>query len=105
MLGIYLSGTGNTKHCVEKLAQLLDTRSQIMPIEDERTIKMVSEDSFLVLGYPTQFSNMPIMVRDCIISNASVWKGKKVLCLSTMGAFSGDGTGCAARLLKNMEQM
>ena len=24
MIGIYLSGTGNTKHCVEKLLYLLD---------------------------------------------------------------------------------
>ena len=24
MIGVYLSGTGNTKHCVEKLVKLLD---------------------------------------------------------------------------------
>ncbi len=29
-----------------------------------------------------------------------IWKGKKVFCLATMGAFSGDGAGCSARLLK-----
>ena len=40
------------------------------------------------------------MVRDFIKKNAGIWRHKKVLCISTMGAFSGDGAGCTARLLK-----
>ena len=40
------------------------------------------------------------MVRDFIKRNASLWKGKKVFCVNTMGLFSGDGTGCTARILK-----
>lgn len=40
------------------------------------------------------------MVRDFIDKNAALWKGKKVFCIATMGAFSGDGAGCSARLLK-----
>ena len=30
----------------------------------------------------------------------SLWKGKKLFFVNTMGLFSGDGTGCTARLLK-----
>lgn len=40
------------------------------------------------------------MVRDFLRSNGALWKGKRVLCMATMGAFSGDGAGCTARLLK-----
>lgn len=40
------------------------------------------------------------MVRDFIRKNRCLWNGKSVFCLNTMGLFSGDGTGCAARLLK-----
>lgn len=40
------------------------------------------------------------MVRDFIIKHSKLWKGKQVFCLVTMGAFSGDGAGCTARLLK-----
>ena len=40
------------------------------------------------------------MVRDFIQENKEIWQGKKVFCMTTMGLFSGDGTGCAARLLK-----
>lgn len=28
MIGIYLSGTGNTKHCIEKLTKLLDSSAK-----------------------------------------------------------------------------
>lgn len=31
MIGIYLSGTGNTKHCVEKLLYLLDDTAKSVP--------------------------------------------------------------------------
>ena len=40
------------------------------------------------------------MVRDFIKKNADIWKNKKILCIATMGAFSGDGAGCTTRMLK-----
>lgn len=100
MLGVYLSGTGNTKHCIEKLVKLLDESAKILPLESENVIDEIKNNDRIVLGYPTQFSNAPYMVREFIISNADVWQGKQILCVATMGAFSGDGAGCTARLLK-----
>lgn len=100
MIGIYLSGTGNTKHCIEKLTKLIDSSAKAIPLESDTVTKEIQENNMLILGYPTQFSNAPFMVRDFINKNSNLWKGKKVLCVSTMGAFSGDGAGCAARLLK-----
>ena len=43
MLGIYLSGTGNTKHCMEKLVSLLDASAEIIPIVQEDAAKKVAE--------------------------------------------------------------
>lgn len=100
MVGIYLSGTGNTKYCVEKLVQALDETSQVIPMEDDRAIELVKSNQFIVIGYPIQFSNAPVMVRDFIKLHANVWMRKQVLCVVTMGAFSGDGAGCTARILK-----
>lgn len=99
MLGIYLSGTGNTKHCIEKLTFLLDENAVVLPLESEKVIDAIKRSEMIILGYPTQFSNAPIMVRNFIKSN-DIWNNKKVLCVATMGAFSGDGAGCTARLLK-----
>lgn len=100
MIGIYLSGTGNTKHCIEKLTGLLDYTAKILPLESEGVVEEIRNASVIILGYPTQYSNAPYMVRDFINKNSSLWKGKKVLCVATMGAFSGDGAGCTARLMK-----
>lgn len=100
MMGIYLSGTGNTKHCVEKLVNLLDAAAECIPLEAPHVTETLEMQSTIILGYPTQFSNAPFMVRDFIRKNRCLWNGKSVFCLNTMGLFSGDGTGCAARLLK-----
>lgn len=100
MVGIYLSGTGNTRHCAERLVHLLNAGATTIPIEHDRAVAAVSENELIVLAYPIQFSNAPVMVRDFIKSHASLWRGKQVLCMATMGAFSGDGAGCTARLLR-----
>lgn len=100
MVGIYLSGTGNTKHCIEKLLHLLDETAQAIPIEREEAVEGVLQHDFIILAYPVQFSNSPVIVRDFIKNHSDIWKSKKILCVATMGLFSGDGAGCSARLLK-----
>jgi len=100
MVGIYLSGTGNTKRCVERLVHCLDERAQVIPIEDIRAPQAVKENQTVILAYPVQFSNAPVMVRCFIRDLAGHWQGKRVLCMATQGAFSGDGAGCTARILK-----
>lgn len=100
MIGIYFSGTGNTKHCVELLVGLLDPSAKAVPLESAETTKAILENDMVVIGYPVQFSNAPYIVRDFIKKNRSLWKDKKVFCIATMGAFSGDGAGCSARILK-----
>lgn len=100
MIGIYLSGTGNSKHCVEKFVQLLDENGRTFPIENPQVIEEIKKETDIVVGYPTQFSNAPLMVRDFIRNNEALWRGKRIFCINTMGAFSGDGTGCTARLFK-----
>ncbi len=100
MVGIYLSGTGNTKHCLEKLLPIVDSSAELVPIENNAATEKIRSNDVIYLAYPTQFSNVPFMVKDFIKKNKELWQGKKVFCMTTMGLFSGDGTGCAARLLK-----
>ena len=100
MIGIYLSGTGNTKHCLEKLLSIVDSTAELIPIENKEAIEKIKKNDTIYLAYPTQFSNVPFMVKEFIQKNSEVWRGKKVFCMTTMGLFSGDGTECAARLLK-----
>lgn len=77
MIGIYLSGTGNTQHCVEKLVSLIDDTAKCVPIEYPQIIYRLEKQDTIILGYPTQFSNAPFMVRDFITRNGPIWQGKK----------------------------
>lgn len=66
MIGIYLSGIGNTKHCIERLVKLLDQSAKTIPLENRNIISEIKNNDTIILGYPTQFSNAPVMVRDFI---------------------------------------
>lgn len=101
MIGIYFSGTGNTKFCVDKFVAEYDNRKNIFPIEDEDTLDKIKNNHEIVIGYPVQYSNIPKILRDYITSNQYIWKGKKIFIIATMGLFSGDGAGISARLLNS----
>ncbi len=83
-----------------KIGENADENAPVVALEDRGAVPTVAAYDNIILGYPVQFSNAPKMVRDLITENAALWNGKNVLCLVTMGAFSGDGAGCTARLLK-----
>ena len=44
MIGIYLSGTGNTKYCVTKLVKLIDASADVVPLEDEFIIDKIKQE-------------------------------------------------------------
>ena len=100
MIGIYFSGTGNTKYCLEKFVALYDRNIEITPLEDEGTIEKVAHHKDIIFAYPIYYSNLPKIVRDFICENSDAWKGKHIFIIATMGLFSGDGAGVSARLFK-----
>lgn len=100
MLGLYFSGTGNTRFCVEYMLSKIDKTANAYPIEDSEVRARIAEQEEIVFGYPVYYSNIPKIVRDFIENNKNVWKGKKIYLVATMGLFSGDGTGVAARVLR-----
>lgn len=101
MTGIYFSGTGNTKFCVDKFLKEYGCSKNSFSIEDSEALERIKNDDEIVMGYPVQYSNIPKMLRDYIVNNRYVWKGKNIFIIATMGLFSGDGAGILARLLKN----
>lgn len=98
MTGIFFSGTGNTRYCVKRFLEKCGGNAY--SIEDKAAVSALAEDNDIVLGYPVYYSNMPKIVRDFIEQNA--WGGKNVFIIATMGAFSGDGAGVSARILKKL---
>ena len=100
MTGIYFSGTGNTKYCTERFLESLGADGGAFPIEDAAAVKAIAEDNEIVFAYPVYYSNIPKIVRDFIVNNKTLWQGKRVFMIATMGLFSGDGAGISARLFK-----
>jgi len=99
MNAVYLSGSGNTKHIVTLLLNELGNTGISAPVESADA-EGALEGEEIIIAYPTMFSNIPYLIRDFINSHKDAWKGKKIFLITTMGLFAGDGTGCAARLLK-----
>lgn len=100
MIGVYFSGTGNTKYCVEYVLNKLDSNGASYAIERAGVIAAVKSSDEIVFAYPVYYSNLPKIVREFIVNNAELWRGKKIFVIATMGLFSGDGAGCSARLFK-----
>lgn len=98
MVGIYFSGSGNTKHCVEYFVNLLDESAKTFPLESEFAVSEIIKNDIIVFGYPIHYSNIPKYVHDFILSNRSIFNGKRIFIIATMGLFSGDGAGCGARI-------
>lgn len=99
-LGVYFSGTGNSKTALKEFLNHLGEEYNISSIENENVIDLIKYSNEIFLSYPIYYSNIPLILRDFIIDNKGLWKDKKVFIIATMGLFSGDGTGCSARLLK-----
>lgn len=106
MIGVYFSGTGNSRYCLEYFLKEYGDSSEeakaspeAYSIEDKEVIERIKSADEIAFSYPVQYSNLPKILRDFIIVHKELWNGKKVFVIATMGLFSGDGAGMLARLL------
>lgn len=100
MIGVYFSGTGNTEYCIKKFVSVCAPGSPVMSIEDTSILETIGQHQEIIFAYPIYYSNLPKIVRDFITKNQTVWYGKRIFLIATMGLFSGDGSGLGSRLLK-----
>lgn len=100
MVGIYFSGTGNSKYALEVFLREYDFNSKAFSIEDDNAIKSIKEHKEIIFSYPVQYSTVPKILRDFIKENNTLWQNKKVFVIATTGLFSGDGAGTLGRLLQ-----
>lgn len=101
MLGIYFSGTGNSKYALEIFLGALDPTAKAFSIEDSQVLQKVRFHDDIVFSYPVQYSSVPKILQDFVLNNHSLWLGKRVFIIATMGLFSGDGAGVLGRLLEH----
>ena len=72
LIGIYFSGTGNTKYCVEKFIRGYSSAAESLSIEEEDIVQRIREHSEIIMGYPVQFSNIPKILKDFITDNPNI---------------------------------
>lgn len=100
MIGVYFSGTGNTKYCLEEFITRYNHSIEVISIENGDAIEKIQLHSEILFAYPIYFSDIPKIVSDFIENNHLIWNGKNIFIIATMGLFSGDGAGLSARLFQ-----
>lgn len=100
MIGIYFSGTGNSRYALEVFLKEYKADSLIYAVEDKGLVEELSNHDEIVFSYPVQYSDVPKILRDFIHNHSKLWQGKKIFVIATMAMFSGDGAGVLGRLLK-----
>ena len=55
MLGIYFSGTGNSKYALEVFLREYDNNSVLFSIEDKSLMEYINSHDEIVFSYPVQF--------------------------------------------------
>lgn len=100
MIGVYFSGTGNSRYALETFLRMYDAEAKAFSIEDDSAVEEIKRNTEIVFCYPVQYSTVPKILRDFVINNQSLWRDKKIFIIATMGLFSGDGSGNLGRLLK-----
>ena len=66
MIGIYFSGTGNSRYALEVFLKEYDKSVKSFSIEDENVVNQIKSNDEIVISYPVQYSNIPKMLKDCI---------------------------------------
>lgn len=56
MIGLYFSGTGNSKYAVETFLQTYEPGERAYAIEDKRAVEELSKQEEIVFGYSVQYS-------------------------------------------------
>lgn len=104
MIGIYFSGTGNTEYCVRRFFEFYGVDPKIYSIEDPLSADKIRESDEILFAYPIQFSSLPKIVFDYIEDNATIWKGKRIFILSTMGLLAATAQDCPQGFFQNTAQ-
>lgn len=103
MVGIYFSGTGNSKYALEVFLREFQDDPVLFPIEDPKLTEQITHHSEIIFSYPVQYSAVPKFLSDFIHDHSDLWTGKRVFIIATMALFSGDGAGVLGRFFKQYD--
>lgn len=104
IIGIYFSGTGNSRYCLDYFLKCYCNNYKIFSVEElnsnKELINEISNYENIFISYPVYFSSVPRILMEFVKSSVNIFNNKKVFIIATMYMFSGDGAGVLARELK-----
>ncbi|MGL5067983.1 MAG: hypothetical protein ACRC6T_09260 [Sarcina sp.] len=74
MIGIYFSGTGNSKYALDMFGRELSKDFISISIENKEVTKMISRNKDLIIAYPIYFSSLPKILDDFIQENIELFR-------------------------------
>jgi ferredoxin/flavodoxin len=98
VIGIYFSGTGNTRWCVEQFVSCVEKDAPCFSIEDANAVTELAKHDTVVFGFPVYYSNLPKIAKDFIADNKSSFADKKVFIIATRALHNAYGIGYARKL-------
>lgn len=103
LYAFYFSGTGNTRfvvrYLIDKLSENFET--EVYDITQKSDFKReLSTADIVLIAFPIYGSSPPIPIRNFVLKNNTLFKGKKVAIAETQYFFSGDGSASLGRTLE-----
>lgn len=80
MLGIYFSGTGDSKYAAELFCNECDKTAEVFSIEDEAVVDAVKENDVLVFAYLVQYSTVHKILCNFISNHKELRKIRRFSC-------------------------
>lgn len=66
MLGIYFTGTGNSRYVLDIFLKKYDKTADICALTDKNITHFIKENEKIIFSYPVQFSNIPKILKDFV---------------------------------------
>jgi len=99
-IGVYFSGTGNTRYCVERFLDNYASGAKANSIEHADVLEAIANSQEIVFGFPIYYSHAPKIVRDFITQHGALFNGKKIFIITTKGLFNAYAVIYARRAFK-----
>lgn len=74
MLGIYFSGTGNSRYALEVFLSRYDETGKMLSLEDESVVNYIENNEGIVFAYSVQYSNIPKILQDFVKKKIGIYR-------------------------------
>lgn len=102
MLGVYFSGTGNSKYLAQRFCENMNASCRSIEEKVDFSLLFSMHDK-IAFFYPIYGSCVPRIMREFVLAHKKDLDGKSIIIFCTQQLFSGDGARVFTDLLKGIK--